>query len=101
MTNNIKPLGNKIQLKIEEEKIGAIQSESIQEKGTIIAVGKSVEHKIPLNKERTEFGMSQRFPIGATLYFKAWAIDIITDGEEKYYFISADSDAICAVKYND
>ena len=86
----IKPLGNKIQLDIQEEKIGAIQSEAIQEKGKIVALG-------------TDFvGLTTKdsrsvFKIGATLYFKAWAVDIITEGEKKYYFISADSDAICGI----
>jgi len=79
----MKPLGNKIQLDIQEVKIGAIQSDSINEKGVILATGGDVS--------------TNDFPIGATLYFKAWAVDVITEGEEKYYFISADSDAICGI----
>lgn len=92
MTNKIIPLGNKIQLHIEEEKIGAIQSESIQEKGTIVALGNKLMGD-------PQCAWSQLFPIGATLYFKAWACDIITEGDNKYYFIDATSDAICAIKY--
>lgn len=80
----MKPLGNKIQLDIKEVKIGAIQSDSIEEHGTIIAVGEEV------NKEK--------FQIGSTLYFKAWAVDVISKDGVKYYFISADSDAICAIE---
>lgn len=80
----MKPLGNKIQLDIKEVKIGAIQSDSIEEHGTILAIGGEVE--VP------------KFPVGATLYFKAWAVDVITEQGEKYYFISADSDAIVAIR---
>ncbi len=79
----MKPLGNKIQLDIKEVKIGAIQSDSIEEHGTIIAVGEEV------NKDK--------FPIGATLYFKAWQVDVISVDGEKNYYISADGDAICAI----
>jgi len=89
----MKPLNNKIQLDIKEVKIGAIQSDSIEEHGTIIAVGEKVEDSLTNNYKDLK-----RFPIGATLYFKAWAVDVITKGQEKYYFISADSDAICAIE---
>lgn len=77
------PIKNKIQLDIEEVKIGAIQSDAIQEKAKIIAIGEYVDENV--------------FKIGETIYFKAWAVDVITDGDKKLYFISADSDAICAV----
>ena len=39
----MKPLNNKIQLDIKEIKIGAIQSDSIEEHGTIIAIGDNVK----------------------------------------------------------
>ena len=78
------PIKTKIQLQIDDVKIGAIQSDSIQEKGTILAIGEYVDETV--------------FVIGKTLYFKAWAVDVITDNGEKLYFISSDSDAICAIK---
>lgn len=81
MEEVMKPLGNKIQLDIKEVKIGAIQSDSIEEHGTILAMGNEV---------------SENFKVGQTLYFKAWSVDVISKDGEKYYFISADSDAICA-----
>lgn len=87
----MKPLGNKIQLDIKEIKFGAIQSDSIEEHGEIIAVGPNVSY-IPMFERDIEE------VIGKTLYFKAWAVDVITKGQEKYYFISADSDAICAIE---
>ena len=56
-------------LEIVEEKIGAIQSDSITERGKVIAAG-------PDCKEAKEW-------IGKTLYFKAWALDVITDNGKK------------------
>lgn len=86
----MKPLGNKIQLDIKEVKIGMIQSDSIEEHGTIIDWGEEVENqKVMRNHQLLEKGK--------TLYFKAWAVDVITEGQDKYYFISCDSDAICAI----
>lgn len=78
----IKPLGKKIKIKMEEERIGAIQSDSVQEKGQIIATGIECE-KI--------------WPIGSTLVFKSWAVDVLFINGEKHYFISEDSDAICGI----
>ena len=86
----IKPLGKKILLEVKEEKMGAIQSESIQEKGVIIAIGPDVLKTMGI-KDKLEL-------LGETLYFKAWACDIITDDGKKYYFIAADSEALCGIK---
>lgn len=85
----LKPLGNKIMLEIDELKFGAVTSDSIAERGKIIELGPYIS---PVEV--------RLFKIGATLYFKAWAVDIITDPEDgkKYYFISSDSDAICGIK---
>ena len=80
----MRPLGNKIQLKIEEISVGAVKTDSIVEKASVVAVGALCSD-------------STRAFIGKTLFFKAWAVDVITDGKEKYYFISEDSDAICAI----
>jgi len=80
----LKPLHNKIQLDIQEVTIGGIKSTSIEEHGTILAIGEWVQ--------------KTKYPIGSKLYFKTWAVDVITEGGEKYYFISAESDAICAIK---
>lgn len=91
----MKPLGNKIQLDIKEVKIGAIQSDAIEEHGIIIAIGK------PVSKDYTEKDGQVikvgEFEVGKTLYFKAWAVDVVSKDSKKYYFISADSDAICAI----
>lgn len=81
----MKPLGRKIQLDIEEVKIGAIQSDAIEEMGKIIAIGPDCQY----------FTTDD---VGKTLYFKAWAIDVIALNGKKFYFISEDSDAICAIE---
>jgi len=90
----MKPIGKKIQLDIKDVKIGAIQSDSIEEHGTITAIGDQVW--------MTSIGEYDKDSVnelvGKTLYFKAWAVDVISKDEKKYYFISADSDAICAVE---
>lgn len=79
----MKPIANKIQLDIQEITHMGESTGAIQEQGKIIGMGESVEVE---------------YAIGDTLCFKAWAVDIITDGDKNYYFISADSDAICAIK---
>lgn len=80
----IKPLNNKIKLQLTEETIGGIKTDSVSEKGVILAVGEMCK-----NFSKTH--------IGRTLYFKAWAVDVITEGTEKHYFLSDDSDAICGI----
>jgi hypothetical protein len=81
----MKTINKKIKLDIKEEVIGAIQSDSISERGVILDVASDCQ----------KYDKSQ---IGATLYFKAWAIDVITIDQKKHYFISEDSDAILAIE---
>jgi hypothetical protein len=81
----MKPLSNKIQLEIKEVSFGVVRSEAIEEHAKIIAVAPDCA---PEWKKR----------IGKTLYFKAWAVDVVTEGENKYYFISSWSEGICAIK---
>jgi len=79
----MKPLGKKIQLDIQPIKIGAIQTDTVPESAKILAVGPDV---------------SDVFKVGDTLVFKAWSVDVYTEGEDKFYFISSESDAILAIK---
>lgn len=90
----MKPIGKKIQLDIKEVKIGMIQSDAIEEHGKIIAVG----DKVWMTESGQYDEKDAQELVGKTLYFKAWAVDVITEGENKLYFISADSDAICAIE---
>ena len=82
----IKPWGNKIQLEFPTTKAGAIvmeQGSSIQEMGTVVALGPFAKIS-PLKK-------------GQKLLVKTWDVDVITVEDQKFYFISDDSRAICAV----
>lgn len=85
----VKPVGNKLLLSIPETKTGSLvvqQGAQIQEIGTVIDLG-----------EYVLMDAKPRFKKGDTLHFKAWAVDIITVDGEKFYYISADSDAICGL----
>lgn len=72
-------------LDIPEVKIGAIQTDTIAERATVLAKG-------PLCLDS---GLHQ-FQVGQVIYFKAWAVDVVSHEGKKHYFISEDSDAICA-----
>jgi co-chaperonin GroES (HSP10) len=80
----VKPFENKIQLNIEQPKAGQLDlsaKESAVEIAEVIAFGTNVNN----------------VNIGDRLMVKAWAIDIITFGGEKYYFIDSDSRGLCAI----
>jgi len=75
-------------MSIPETKTGALevkQGAQIQETGTVVAVGKEI------TPDYYEIKM------GDTLHFKAWAVDIITVDGETFYYLDADSDAICGI----
>ena len=81
---NIKPLGDRIQLKIDEPSVGVLQIEGVPtaiECGEVIALGDLV---IDIKK-------------GDKVFFKSWAVDIITYEGKRYYFISQSSKGICAL----
>ena len=80
--DNIIPLSRHLKLDIPEVKIGAIQSDALSEHGTILAVAKDCT-------------LWNDNDIGTELYFKAWAVNVITVGDIKHYFIREDSEAIC------
>lgn len=86
----IRPVGNRIQLEIEEPKAGELSLSSLPtavEYGTVIAIGPMVATLIgqdPIKK-------------GDKVFFKAWAVDIINYEGKKYHFIAQDTNGICAV----
>jgi co-chaperonin GroES (HSP10) len=95
----MKPLNNKIQLEINEILSGGLPTGKIEEHGTIIAIADGVWNGTgPVARRNEEIVQVGHFEVGKTLYFKAWAVDVITKGQEKFYFISSDSDAICAIE---
>ena len=80
----IQPIANKIMLEIEEPKAGALETSSLnvaKEKGKVIGVGELVTS---VKK-------------GDTVFFKSWAVDIITDEGQRHYFIDEESKGLCAV----
>ena len=81
----MKAINKKLKIDIKEEVIGMLQSDSISEKGIVVDVADDCTR---YNKDI----------IGKTLYFKAWAVDVITINQQKYYFINEESDAICAIE---
>lgn len=81
----IKPINKKIKIEMTAEKIGGIQSDYVAERGVILDVA---EDCIKISKAA----------VGRVLYFKSWAVDVITIDDEKHYFISEDSDAICGIE---
>ena len=74
------PYKNKIQVEMLSLK-SALQTEIKIEKAKVLAVGEGVQ------------GIKK----GDILYIKAWAIDLIQDGQNEYCFVSADNDALCAI----
>lgn len=81
----VKALGQRIQLSIEEPKAGELDMTGInaaKEVGTVIGLGKDVT--LPIK-------------VGDKVLFKAWAVDIITENGQKFYFISQHTDGICGV----
>lgn len=85
MKHIIIPLGAKIQLDIEENSAGSLDIASVPtaiESGKVIALGKDVTLSIN---------------IGDMLFFKSWAVDIITHDGKRYYFIDEDTKGICAI----
>lgn len=94
----MKPINNKIKLDIREIQRMGMDTGAIEEHGTILEVGDGVgDSFMTTTSSNGAMYINNKYPIGATLYFKAWSIDIITVGDKKHYFISADSEAICAI----
>lgn len=81
----VKPLGNRVYIKIEEVSAGALDLSSkptVVEVGEVVALGKDVTLDIK---------------VGDKVFFKAWAVDINTHEEKKYHTIAQDTNGIVAV----
>lgn len=88
----LQPLGHKLLINIPQTKTGALQVQQgaqIQEVGTILAVSDYVAKNYGVYPHKYDF------KVGDTIHFKAWAIDIVTVDGETFYYLDADSDAIC------
>ena len=93
----IKPLFNQVYLKIEELKVGILDTSSKSvaiEYAEVLAVP---EHDCDLlkpstNKATCDFELHP----GDHVFVKSWAIDTINYKDKKYHFISLDSEGILA-----
>lgn len=84
----IKPQPNIVQIKIDEAKAGALNVSSKHtavEYGEVIAVGDYLKAS-ELNPK-----------LGDKIFFKSWAVDIITYNDKDYYFIDITSNGILAI----
>ena len=88
----IQPLGNIIQLEIEEATAGDLitsSRESAVEYAKVVAISKSA--KI------VGAGFVKDIEIGDHVFVKSWAIDIINYQDKKYYFCNLDTAGVLAV----
>lgn len=78
------PWAGKIQLKIDEPSVGILDTSNMPtaiECGEVIAIGEGINS----------------IKVGDKLFFKSWAVDIITYDQERYYFIDIDTNGICGI----
>jgi co-chaperonin GroES (HSP10) len=88
----IQPLGNIIQLEIEEATAGDLitsSRESAVEYAKVVAIGNSVNKEDSITKDYPE--------VGDHVFVKAWAIDIINYQDKKYYFCNLDTAGVLAI----
>lgn len=80
----LKVLGTRIQIKIDDVKAGSLDISSLnvaKEVGTVVALGDEVT----------------TVKVGDKIMFKSWAVDIIVDNGDKYYFIDLTTGGVCAI----
>lgn len=81
----IKPLGNRVYIRIDGVSAGALDLSSkptVVETGEVIGIGSEVTLDIRA---------------GDRIFFKAWAVDIVSQDDRKYHFIAQDTNGIVAV----
>lgn len=83
----IKPLGNRILIKVDEPKAGALTIDIpvAQERGEVVAIGDGWD----LDKEPLK--------VGDIIHFKSWACDIVTLEGKKHIYINQDTKGVCAL----
>lgn len=90
------PLGNNVQLEIEEASAGMLDTssrESAVEYAKVVAIGTHVNRTIINPDAHT----SEWIKVDDHVFVKAWAIDIINYEGKKYYFCNLDTNGILAV----
>ena len=77
------PVGTKLHLKIDKAEAGALNLESMNtavEFAEVLDVGEEVKD----------------YKKGDKVFVKAWSIDIVSYGEERFYFVDIKSGGVCA-----
>lgn len=90
----IQPLGNIIQLEIEEAKAGILDTssrDSAVEYAKVIAIADLADDLA------VQAGRKYKPEVGDYVFVKAWAIDIINHQDKKYYFVNLDTNGVLAV----
>ena len=81
----IQPIGNIIQIKLDEVKAGVLDTSSRAsaiEYGEVMAIGDEVKLKLK---------------VGDKVFIKSWALDNISHEGIKYYFICPETNGILAI----
>lgn len=80
----IKPYHHKVLINVQAPTAGELDlsaKPTVVEYGEVVAVGNLVSD----------------LKVGDKLFFKAWALDVITHEGETYYFLDTQGEGICAV----
>ena len=97
----ILPVGKKLQLEIEQPTAGGLDlsaKNTVVECGIVAAISEVLPNLILTAKESgIQYQTTNEINVGDKIFFKAWALDVITYNKETYYFIDADSNGICAI----
>lgn len=83
----IQPLQNIVYIKIDEVHAGALVTSSkasAVEFAEVIALGKHAD-------------MEKTLKVGDKIFVKSWGVDIVQYGDQKYHFVSIETNAILAI----
>ncbi len=99
---NITPLGNTIQLDIKEATAGALDTssrDSAVEYAEVIAIPQEVVYKTASVGMSTTDNIKRlnQLKVGDKVFVKAWAIDIVSHEDKKYYFCNLDTNGVLAI----
>lgn len=82
----IKPFFDQVHIKVEEARAGALNTssrESAIEYAEVLALGKGTD--------------GGELKVGDHIFVKAWAIDIITHEDKRFYFVNVTTGGILAI----
>lgn len=81
------PLGARLHIQLDELNLGdfKVTMATAVEVGTVIAVGNAWNHE------------EEPVKVGDRVHFKSWALDCITEGTERFYYLAQQTKGLCAV----